>query len=156
MNHDLPMIDFRLLGQIRLFREDGVDIESILRQSKRLALLAYLASPQPGTWHRRDLLLALFWPDMDTAHARNSLRSGLYVVRQSIGDDVVRTRGDDEISIDPEMLRTDLATVWNCLRNNRIDEALAEYRGELLPGLYPPDSEGFQRWLDLERARLKS
>jgi Tol biopolymer transport system component/DNA-binding SARP family transcriptional activator len=150
------MIELRMLGQIRLFREDGVDIESILRQPKRLALLAYLASPQPGTWHRRDLLLALFWPDMDTAHARNSLRSSLYVLRQSLGDDVVRTRGDDEISIDPEMLRTDLATVWDCLRNNRIDEALTEYRGELLPGLYPPDSEGFQRWLDLERARLKS
>jgi Tol biopolymer transport system component/DNA-binding SARP family transcriptional activator len=150
------MIELRMLGQIRLFREDGIDIESILRQPKRLALLAYLASPQPGTWHRRDLLLALFWPDMDTAHARNSLRSSLYVLRQSLGDDVIRTRGDDEISIDPEMLRTDLATVWDCLRNNRIDEALTEYRGELLPGLYPPDSEGFQRWLDLERARLKS
>jgi DNA-binding SARP family transcriptional activator len=93
---------------------------------------------------------------MDTAHARNSLRSSLYVLRQSLGDDVVRTRGDDEISIDPQMLRTDLAAVWDCLRNNRIDEALDEYRGELLPGLYPPDSEGFQRWLDLERARLKS
>ena len=145
-----------MLGQIRLFREDGIDIESILRQPKRLALLAYLASPQPGTWHRRDLLLALFWPDMDTAHARNSLRSALYVLRQSLGDEVVRTRGDDEISIDPEMLRTDLAMVWDCLRNNRVDEALTEYRGELLPGLYPPDSEGFQRWLDLERARLKS
>lgn len=150
------MIELRMLGQIRLFREDGIDVESILRQPKRLALLAYLASPQPGTWHRRDLLLALFWPDMDTAHARNSLRSSLYVLRQSLGDEVVRTRGDDEISIDPEMLRTDLATVWNCLRSNRIDEALAEYGGELLPGLYPADSEGFQRWLDLERARLRS
>jgi Tol biopolymer transport system component/DNA-binding SARP family transcriptional activator len=150
------MIELRLLGQIRLVGGDGADVESVLRQPKRLALLAYLASPSPGTWHRRDVLLALFWPELDTPHARTSLRTALYVLRQSLGDQVIRTRGDDEISIEPDALKTDLAIVWDALRNGRIDEALQEYRGELMPGLYPPDSDGFQRWLDAERARLKT
>ena len=149
------MIELRVLGEIRLRGEDGANLDAMLRQPKRLALLAYLASPTPGTWHRRDMLLALFWPELDAAHGRTSLRNALYVLRQSLGDDVVLNRGDEEISIDPERLRTDLSMVWEALRNGRIDEALAGYGGELLPGLYPPDSEGFQRWLDSERTRLR-
>ena len=101
------------------------------------------------------MLLALFWPELDTAHARTSLRNALYVIRQTLGDDVLRNRGDEEISIDPDVLRTDLSIVWAALRDGRIDEALANYAGELLPGLFPSDSQGFQRWLDSERARLK-
>ncbi|HEX6576584.1 MAG TPA: BTAD domain-containing putative transcriptional regulator [Gemmatimonadaceae bacterium] len=149
------MIALRVLGEIQLRAADGTGIDSLLRQPKRLALLAYLASPVPGTWHRRDMLLALFWPDLDTAHARTALRNGLYVLRQTLGDDVVRNRGDEEISIDPEKLETDLAHVWNALKRMQVAEALAHYGGELLPGLFPPDSEGFLRWLDSERTRIR-
>lgn len=135
--------------------ENGADLDALLRQPKRLALLAYLATPSPGTWHRRDMLLALFWPELDTTRARTSLRNALYVLRQTLGDQVLRTRGDEEIAIDPEELRTDLAQVWDALRNGHTEEALANYGGDLLPGLFPADSEGFQRWLDTERTRLK-
>jgi len=149
------MIELRILGEIRLQSENGVELDALLRQPKRLALLAYLANPCPGTWHRRDMLLALFWPELDTAHARTSLRNSLYVLRQSLGDDVLRNRGDEEISIDPARLKTDLTSAWDALRRGDTDAALSGYRGELLPGLFPQDSEGFQRWLDLERTRLK-
>jgi DNA-binding SARP family transcriptional activator/Tol biopolymer transport system component len=149
------MIELRLLGEIRLRASSGADVEALLRQPKRLALLAYLAAPAPGTWHRRDMLLALFWPELDTAHARTSLRNALYVLRQTLGDRVIRTRGDEEISIDPAEMNTDLAAVWAALRSGRSDEALASYGGDLLPGLFPADSDGFQRWLETERTRLK-
>jgi Tol biopolymer transport system component/DNA-binding SARP family transcriptional activator len=149
------MIELRILGEIRLQSDNGVQLDALLRQPKRLALLAYLASPCPGTWHRRDMLLALFWPELDTSHARTSLRNSLYVLRQSLGDDVLRNRGDEEISIDPAKMKTDLTTVWDALRRGDPEAALSEHRGELLPGLFPQDSEGFQRWLDLERTRLK-
>ncbi|MDQ6870492.1 MAG: hypothetical protein M3037_00605 [Gemmatimonadota bacterium] len=150
-----PMIGFQLLGQIRLQGPDGAEVDALLRQPKRLALLAYLVAPIPGTWHRRDTLLALFWPELDTPHARTSLRNALYVLRQTLGDDVLRTRGDEEISVDPAKLKTDLGQVWSALREGRTEDALANYRGELLPALFASDSEGFQRWLDTERARLK-
>lgn len=148
------MIKLGVLGRIHLAADDGVEIESLLRQPKRLALLAYLASPAPGTWHRRDTLLALFWPELDTPHARTSLRNGLYTLRQALGDEVLRTRGDEEISVDPDRLGTDLALVWDALKRNAVDDAIERYGGDLLPGLYPPDSEGFQRWLESERTRL--
>ena len=144
-----------MLGEIRLRAADGSDLDAILRQPKRLAVLAYLAAPAPGTWHRRDLLLALFWPELDTAHARTSLRNALYVLRQALGDEVIRSRGDEEISVNPDLLRSDLAAVLAALREGRVDDALAAYGGELLPGLIPADSDGFHRWLDSERTRLK-
>jgi Tol biopolymer transport system component/DNA-binding SARP family transcriptional activator len=149
------VIGFQLLGEIRLQVTDGAEVDALLRQPKRLALLAYLVAPIPGTWHRRDTLLSLFWPELDAAHARTSLRNALYVLRQTLGDDVLRTRGDEEISVDPATLKTDLGEVWCALREGRAEDALANYRGELLPALFASDSEGFQRWLDIERARLK-
>jgi Tol biopolymer transport system component/DNA-binding SARP family transcriptional activator len=152
---EIPMIEFRMLGAIRLVAADDSDLDNILRQPKRLAVLAYLSAPAPGTRHRRDLLLALFWPDLDTAHARTSLRNALYVLRQCLGDDVIHSMGDEEISVNPELLRTDLAAVLAALHEGRVDDALAAYGGELLPGLFPADSDGFQRWLDSERTRLK-
>jgi Tol biopolymer transport system component/DNA-binding SARP family transcriptional activator len=149
------MIEFRMMGAIRLVAADGSELDNVLGQPKRLAVLAYLSAPAPGTRHRRDLLLALFWPDLDTAHARTSLRNALYVLRQSLGDDVIHSMGDEEISVNPELLRTDLAAVLAALHEGRVEDALAAYGGELLPGLFPADSEGFQRWLDSERTRLK-
>ena len=77
------MIRLRMLGEIRLTTADGTELDSLLRQPKRLALLAYLASPAPGVWHRRDAILALFWPELDTARARTLPRNGLYIVRQT-------------------------------------------------------------------------
>jgi DNA-binding SARP family transcriptional activator len=149
------MIEFKMLGEIRLKAADGAELDAVLRQPKRLAVLAYLASPAPGTRHRRDLLLALFWPELDTSHARTSLRNAIYVLRQSLGDDVLQSTGDEEISVNPNFVRTDLAAVYSSLREGRIDDALAAYGGELLPGLFPSDSEGFHRWLDSERTKLR-
>jgi Tol biopolymer transport system component/DNA-binding SARP family transcriptional activator len=149
------MIEFQLLGEIRLRAADGCDVDALLRQPKRLALLSYLASPTPGTWHRRDTLLGLFWPDLDTAHARTSLRNSLYVLRQALGDEVVRTRGDEDVSIDPAKVKTDVGEIWAALREGRTADALEQYGGELLPALFASGSDGFHRWLDTERARLK-
>src|SRR5262252_642470 len=151
------MIKLRLLGEIQLRATppDGAEVDALLRQSKRLALLAYLASPAPGTWHRRDVLLALFWPELDTAHARTSLRNALHVLRRTLGDAILRTRGDEEVSLDPALVQSDLADVWAALRDDRAEDAMAHYGGELLVGLFPPDSDGFMRWLETERARLK-
>src|SRR4030095_15628541 len=103
------MMTLHTLGSIRLTRGDGTEVHEVLRQPKRLALLAYLSSPRPGVWHRRDVLLAAFWPGLDAAHARTALRNSLYVLRQQLDDGTVRTRGDEEVSVDPACLMTDAA-----------------------------------------------
>ena len=144
------------LGTIRLVRSDGTELDELLRQPKRLALLAYLCSPRPGAWHRRDVLVAAFWPGLDTPHARTALRNSLYVLRQHLEDGVIRTRGDEEVSIDPTRLETDVALLEADLQAGRFAESLARYGGDALPGLHVADSEGFEAWIDDERLRTRS
>jgi DNA-binding SARP family transcriptional activator/TolB-like protein len=143
------------LGSIRLTRTDGSELDEVLRQPKRLALLAYLSSPRPGVWHRRDVLLAAFWPGLDTAHARTALRNALYVLRQHLDDGVIRTRGDEEVSIDPSLLMTDAALLEADVAAGRFGDALARYEGDALPGLHVGEAEGFENWLQEERLRTR-
>src|SRR5437773_9688894 len=68
------MIEFRLLGTLHLTDAEAREVKSLLTRSRRLALLAYLAAATPRGFHRRDTLLALFWPELDQDHARAALR----------------------------------------------------------------------------------
>ncbi|HEX8946544.1 MAG TPA: BTAD domain-containing putative transcriptional regulator [Gemmatimonadaceae bacterium] len=150
------MQTLRVLGGIRLSRPDGSEADALLRQPKHVALLAYLALPRPGTWHRRDSLLGVFWPELDESRARTSLRSALYALRRQLSDGTIRTRGDDEVSVDPALLSTDVGAMLDDFDAGRQCEALARYTGELLPALYIVGAEGFEPWLERERGRLQA
>ena len=59
------MIKLVTFGSVEL-RGSGVgDAGRLEVQPKRLALLAYLAIQAPGSFCRRDTLLALLWPELD-------------------------------------------------------------------------------------------
>src|SRR6187402_1982167 len=118
-----------MLGGIGLSRSDGTDVDALLRQPKSVALLAYLAMPRPGTWHRRDLLVATFWPELSQPGARTALRSALHLLRRHLDDGTIRTRGDDEVSIDPELITTDVAALLDDVAARAHASALARYRG---------------------------
>jgi hypothetical protein len=60
------MLHLSLLGTVEFTADDGRTIHSVLAQPKRLALLAYLAAAHQG-FHRRDVLVSLFWPESDLA-----------------------------------------------------------------------------------------
>ena len=151
-----PMHSFRLLGGIELSGDDGKEVDALLRQPKRVALLAYLALPRPGIWHRRDSLLATFWPETEQVKARTALRSALYTLRRHLADGAIRTRGDDEVSLDPDIVSTDVAQMLDDVTAGRHAEALARYDGDLLPGLHIDEAEGFEKWLGAERGRLNA
>jgi DNA-binding SARP family transcriptional activator len=68
-----------------------------MAQPKRLALLAYLAAASPYGFHRRDTLLALFWPETDQGHARTALRKALHFFRHELAPAAILSRGDEEI-----------------------------------------------------------
>lgn len=148
------MHTLRMLGGIGLADSAGAELDALLRQPKSVALLAYLAMPRPGTWHRRDLLLAMFWPELPQARGRTALRSALHLLRRHLDEDTIRTRGDDEVAVDPDRLTTDVGTMLDDVGADEPARALTHYRGELLPGLYITDAPEFERWLDAERARL--
>jgi DNA-binding SARP family transcriptional activator/TolB-like protein len=142
------------LGHIRLTDGAGKDVDGLLKQPKRLALLAYVASPAPGTWHRRDVLAEIFWPELDAQRARSSLRNALHVLRQQVGAATIRTRGDDDVSVDPALLATDAAIMERDAQDGMAARAFERYRGDYLRGLFIKEAESFERWLDDERRRL--
>ena len=150
------MIQFHTLGVLDLRGANGHEVRAVLQQPKRLGLLAYLAVSAPRRFHRRDTLLALFWPDLDQEHARAALRRSLYFLRAELGADVVAGRGDEEISVPEEVLWCDTTALDRALDAGETERAVQLYRGPLLDGLYVAGAASeYQDWLDGERTRLR-
>lgn len=144
-----------ILGASDLRAPDGRAVQGGVTQPKRLVLLAYLAlAPDPG-YIRRDTLLALFWPDLATDQARHALRQSLHYLRASLGRDVLRSRGDMEIAVDPPRLWCDARAFEQGLATDPA-AALALYRGELLDGVFVADAAPeLEQWIDAERLRIR-
>jgi predicted ATPase/DNA-binding SARP family transcriptional activator len=149
------VITLQALGPIELRAADGRSLRSVISQEKRLALLTYLAVGQPDGFRRRDRLLGLFWADSDESHARNSLNQALFQLRRSLGEDVVVSRGADEVGIDADRFWCDAAAFSTCLKAGELAKAVELYRGELLEGLGAiPEAAEWEHWLEAERASL--
>ena len=153
------MIELRVLGPISLKRADGSDVSTVLAQPKRLALLVYLAAPSRSGKHvhRKDSLVGMFWPELDQKHARAALRNALYFLRCALGSDVFQSRGDEEVGIDPEQFWCDAVVFDVAAAIGDHTTALQLYRGEMLEGVFVPNAQPFERWLDSQRLhrRLK-
>jgi DNA-binding SARP family transcriptional activator/Tfp pilus assembly protein PilF len=149
------MVEFRVLGSLELRRFNGQAIPEILSHPKLVAILAYLAAAQPSGFHRRDKLLALFWPEQDEPHARHALNQSLYALRQALGGPVVISRGPEEVGLDWSDLHCDVAAFRDALAAGRPEAAMEQYRGELLDGFHVSGVPEFERWLDRERAALR-
>jgi serine/threonine-protein kinase len=150
------MIEFRTLGTLDLRHADGRELHSLLAQPKRIALLAYLCLAIPRGFHRRDTLLELFWPDSDQAHARTSLRNALHVLRRTLGEAAILSRGDEEVAINFDSIWCDSVAFEIEITANKAIDALEIYRGDLLPGFFIDEAPHFEKWLDGERNRLRS
>ena len=148
------MIELRTLGALDL-RQHGTEVRTVLKQPKRLALLAFLAITTPRRFHRRDALLGMFWPELDQGHARAALRRAIYFLRQALGDDVIVGRGDEELAIQEEGFASDVADFESAMATGNFAAAVELYRGDLLEGFYVSAAPDFERWLDLERVRLR-
>jgi serine/threonine-protein kinase len=149
------MIELCVLGGLDLRGSEGEAVVPILAQPRRAALLAYLAVATPRGFHRRDKLLGLFWPERDSKHARGALRNALYFLRQSLGEGVVVSRGAEEVGLAADVVLCDAVAFEVALEEGRTEEALNLYRGDLLEGFLLSEAPEFERWLDLERERLR-
>ena len=147
------MQPFRLqtLGSLTLFDRTGAPIPGQGSQRRRLAVLAVLAAAG-DRGRSRDSLLALFWPDTPQERARHSLEQLLYAIRTSVSNEAFR--GVNPVGLNPEVIRGDVTEFERALAENRLEEAVAEYRGPFLDGFVLPDALEFEPWVDGERARL--
>jgi serine/threonine-protein kinase len=156
-NFEKMRAELRILGHTELSLADNRTGGGVLRQPKRLALLAYLALAASDGFRRRDQIVGLFWPDQDQLHARTQLRKALHGLRATIGADAFPTRGDEEIRLDTKMVWCDAVAFRRHCDAREWTEALALYRGDLLEGLFPGGvGEGFETWLAEQRAGLRA
>ncbi|MFW6084691.1 MAG: tetratricopeptide repeat protein [Gemmatimonadota bacterium] len=149
------MIRFSTLGAIQLRATEDAEVQAILSQPMQVALLTYLVVARPRGFHRRDALLGLFWPELDTAHARGALNQAVYRLRGSLGREVVLGRGKEELGIDRQLVWSDVAAFECAVEEGSLREGLELYRGELLAGYFLSGAPAWERWLDVERGRLR-
>lgn len=124
---------------------------------KNRAVLAALVLAGPAGLPR-ERLSDMFWQDRGTRQARKSLRQAILDLRKGLGElgglvqaDAERVRFDGrDAEVDVEAFEA-LAAARG---GDRIDRAMALYRGDLLSGLEIKESE-FESWLLPRRQRLR-
>jgi serine/threonine-protein kinase len=153
------MIELRTLGAIDLRHTDGTPIQAVLAQPRRLALLVYLAKAGPGpapTFHRRDALLALFWPDAADGRARDALKVAVHFLRRALDGGVIISRGTGELGLAADAIVCDAAAFEHAADERKRNEAVTLYRGDFLPAFHISAASGFEEWMERERARLSA
>jgi WD40 repeat protein/DNA-binding SARP family transcriptional activator len=136
------------------------------KTDKVRALLAYLAV-ESGRAHERSTLAGLLWPDMPEASALRNLTQTLVRLRQTIEDEaatppflrVTRSTLQFNLTSQTQVDVTDfVVTATRALQHGdqtELEQALARYGGELLPGFSLIDSAAYDEWLLLQREYLR-
>ena len=146
------MFRLRLFGGLAL-EDNGVVHAGKAAQRRRLAVLALL-EVAPRRTLTRDKLIALLWGDQDAEHARHRLSVMLHELRKVVGDDGIRSVGDD-VSLNAALVGSDVADFQLAFENGDFERAVALHEGAFLDGVYLDDAPEFERWVDSERERLE-
>src|SRR6266850_1267993 len=142
------------LGAIDLRDRRGRPLREVLAQPKRVALLVYLAVD--GALVPRDRLLALFWPESDSAHARNTLSQALHQLRQALGAGVIESHGATSLGVRTDQIWCDATAFSDAIERGDVELALDLYRGEFCPALFASGAPELDEWLDTQRRRLRT
>ncbi|MBI3567057.1 MAG: hypothetical protein HY084_02485 [Gemmatimonadetes bacterium] len=141
------------LGRLGFVGVGSAEATRLLSQPKRAALLIYVLMSQRGGSVSRDQIVGTFWPESDSARARNSLRQALSFLRTCLGDQAILSIGAHGVAV-AETVMCDALRFEELLDANRKEEALGIYEGELLPGFHGGGTIAFEEWLDARRHHL--
>lgn len=150
-----------LLGELRL--RQGERVTTRFRTLKTASLLAYLAL-RPQQVHTREMLIDLFWPDLDIEAGRDNLSTTLGYLRRQLETDgappgTFLLANRQTVQLNPEHITTDVQEFQQLLekaartegvlgKSERLCAALALYRGDLLRDFYDD-------WILPEQTRLR-
>jgi len=105
----------------------------------------------------RDILYALFWPDVPTSVACAHLSRLLYFLKRALPDPTVLRIEEGYVGLDMERTWCDTWALAAALQPEAGEAALVEaahlYRGEFLEGFFFPQSAEYELWMVRERHR---
>lgn len=137
-------IDVHFLGTPSISIDGG---KVHIPQRKLTALFLYLLFNLRCT---RDELAALFWCDFSEDSARQNLRNGLYKLKNLMGDDVIVTRGNSIVEINPALvIRRDTDIL---VAEDTVDRLLTLPSFIFLDRLYLKNAEEYDKWVVSIRA----
>lgn len=140
----MARLDAKLFGTPRV-TADGRAVN--LPYKKADALLYYLLLKRQAP---RSELTGLLWPDADSQTALKNLRHAIYSIRKGLGWDPFQGGRRAVLEISPEV------EIWCDVSEFLAGGRLELYGGELLKGFSLPTEQGFEEWLEGERAALQT
>jgi DNA-binding SARP family transcriptional activator len=146
-------ISLHLFGSVEL--HGAPEADALLAQEKRWAVFLFLLLATPRGFHRRDRIVNYFWPEMSDSQARAALRKALHAIRQGLGEEMLISRGDEEVSVAHDRVWCDVQAFDEARTSGRHAEMLELHSGDLLNGFFVKDAPEFVDWLDGERRRLR-
>jgi DNA-binding SARP family transcriptional activator len=142
--HDLRI---SVLGGFEAVIDDRPVADDAWRRNRARTLVKLLALANAQRLHREQLMDAL-WPTLEPEAAAGNLRKAVHFARQALGPEHVRYRGD-LIALEAPTLWVDVEAFERAAQAGRRGEALALYRGDLLP------EDRFEPWTEDPRERLR-
>ncbi len=140
--------ELRLFGRPSL--RDGGGAWTDLGAARNHQVLAYVAVR--GGWISRSELAAVFWPEHPPALASANVRKALFRIQESGLADALEV-ASNAVRVNAAL---DTRAFEQALAEQRLDDALALYAGDLLAGYDHVVSDAWQDWLRFERDRLRS
>ncbi|HNO93050.1 MAG TPA: BTAD domain-containing putative transcriptional regulator, partial [Anaerolineales bacterium] len=142
----MPKFEAQVLGGFA-FNHDGGDVKG-LHAERLMLFLSYLLVNYNSTPTRKQISF-LFWADSTEEQARTNLRNILHHLRKALPEldsilevdtQFICLRSDADLSLDVRSFKSALAFAKasknDAERIAHLQEAVSQYRGELLPGFY--------------------
>lgn len=158
---DRPSLHIRLLGECSLTY--GREVVQSVASPRLQSVLAFIILHRSGSQSRRHLAFTL-WPDSTESQARTNLRRELHNLRQalpaaeeflSVGTQTLQWRSGAPFTLDVAAFEQAVSAAHDAAgagddasQRAALAEAVALYKGDLLPGCYDD-------WLLAERQRLR-
>lgn len=150
------------------------------RSAKAKALLIYLVT-EPPLVHQRESLMTLLWPGLPQESAQTNLRQIIYQLRKTFPEVASRDGAGDvplilserqTVQRNPEAgVHADAVTFSDLIESirahehssmiscplcrNRLEEAVALYKGSFLADFYLEDSNAFEDWAHRHRSAYR-
>jgi TolB-like protein/DNA-binding SARP family transcriptional activator/tetratricopeptide (TPR) repeat protein len=145
------MPELRTFGGLCI-KDGGASIDGAATHRKTLALLALLAAADRNGLSR-DKLIAFLWPESDAAHGRSLLKQACYALRRDLHQPDLFL-GATQLRLNPLVVTSDVQTFQSALRRGAPADAVQAYAGPFLEGFSLSEAGEFERWVEVERARL--